>query len=336
MTGENSDNKAMSDSKLLAVAREAMHAESEAIKMTASKLGPELSMVVRAFAALSGKVVVTGLGKSGHIARKIAATLASTGTPSFYLHPSEALHGDLGMISAGDALLAIAFGGETTEVVDVAKHAKRLGRLVVCITGKTDSSLSKLSDFILDGSIGREVCPLNLAPTASTAVALALGDALAVTLMHVRGFSEVDFAALHPGGSLGRKLSLVSDHMRPLTVGLATVTTTTHFHQVLEAVTKQNLGIVPVLDRDQSLIGAISDGDIRRALLKSGASALQLTAEDIMTKNPRTISGLGLALEAFQTMERHQITSLFVQSKDDPSKLAGIIRMHDLLAAKIV
>lgn len=327
--------QSLSPQEILAAARKAMLAESDAIKASANQVGTELVQAVNEIAVLKGKVVVTGLGKSGHIARKIAATLASTGTPAFFLHPTEALHGDLGMISSGDALLAIAFGGETTEVVEVAKHAKRLGRFVVVISGKKDSSLARLSDVFLDGSVNREVCPLNLAPTASTAVALSLGDALAVCLMHVRGFSEVDFAHLHPGGSLGRKLSTVADHMRRIDDELPSVDSKTHFHGVLEAVTKRNFGIVPVLENG-ALIGAISDGDIRRALLRGGAEALKLVAEDLMTRKPRTTSPEALALEAFKEMESHQITSLFVEAESSPKQLLGIIRMHDLLAAKIV
>jgi len=330
------NNSSTKDPKqIIKVAREAMHAESDAITAAARRLDDNFARVVVELAAISGKVVVTGLGKSGHIARKIAATLASTGTAAFFLHPTEALHGDLGMLSEGDALLAIAFGGETIEVVEVAKHAKRFGRTVIGITGKQESSLARLADFLLDGTISREVCPLNLAPTASTAVTLALGDALAVALMHVKGFSEVDFATLHPGGTLGRKLSTVQEHMRPFDVELFGIQAEANFHDVLAAVTKRNFGIVPVLAKE-ALVGAISDGDIRRALLERGAAALQVKAADLMTRSPKTIFANALALEALRDMEKRQITSLFVNSHENPTKLLGIIRMHDLLAAKIV
>lgn len=336
MTLKSTDTHKLSDQQMLSTAREAMTAESDAIKAASAALGPSFVGAAKAVLDIQGKVVVTGLGKSGHIARKIAATLASTGTPSFFLHPSEALHGDLGMISSGDALLAIAFGGETSEVVEVARFAKRVGCVVTSITGKVDSSLAKLSNFVLDGSVSREVCPLNLAPTASTAVALSLGDALAVLLMAMRGFSKVDFAGFHPGGSLGRKLSTVSELMRDLGDGLPFVPASAGFHDVLAAVTKKNFGIVPVVDEAGRLSGAISDGDIRRALLKEGAAALQKTAKDIMTVGPRTVFGDELALEAFRTMEKHQITSLFVLSRDASNKLLGLVRMHDLLTSKIV
>lgn len=332
------DHVTPADQEIIAFAQSAMRAESDAIVGAAQKLSANFVAAVRALGEIQGKVVVTGLGKSGHVGRKIASTLASTGTPAFFLHPSEALHGDLGMVAGDDAVIGIAFGGETLEVLEVVKHARRVACKVIAITGKAESSLAKLAHFTLDGSISREVCPLNLAPTASTAVALALGDALAVCLMKQRGFTSQDFAVLHPGGSIGRKLSCVADHMRMAGPDLPAVTEDQNFHVVLEAVTKKNFGIVPVLDQNQQLIGAISDGDIRRSLLHKGAQALSLTAKEIMTPNPRTVDGAMIALEAFQIMEKHQITSLFVvDNKNNASKaLRGIVRMHDLLAAKIV
>jgi len=322
--------------ELLKVARLAMKAESESVKAAAENLNEMVVLATEHIFNAKGKVVVTGLGKSGHIGKKLAATLASTGTPAFFLHPSEALHGDMGVISDGDTLLAIAFGGETQEVLEVCRYSKRLGNAIVAITGKLDSSLAKMATFLLDGSIHKEVCPLNLAPTASTAVALALGDALAVCLMHRRGFSEVDFASLHPGGSLGRKLSTVADHMHGLGQDFSKVQISSDFHSVLEAVTKRNFGIVPVVDASSCLIGAISDGDIRRKLLKNGAKTLQMTAQELMTKSPRTTPQTALAIDAFHEMEKNQITSLFVTASASDRVLVGIVRMHDLLTAKIV
>ena len=326
----------MSEQDITSFAQTSMGAESDAISSAAKKINASFAAATKALGAIRGKVVVTGLGKSGHVGRKIASTLASTGTPAFFLHPSEALHGDLGMVSKDDAVIAIAFGGETIEVLEVAKHARRVGCSVVSITGKVESSLAKLAHFVLDGSVSREVCPLNLAPTASTAVALALGDALAMCLMKQRGFTSEEFAALHPGGSIGRRLSTVADHMRPLGPELPSVSGSQDFHQVLEAVTRKNFGIVPVVDEKQRLLGAISDGDIRRSLLHKGAAALTMTAKEMMTLNPRTVGADLIALEAFQIMEKHQITSLFVVRDDQTKVLSGIIRMHDLLAAKIV
>ncbi|MCX6123228.1 MAG: KpsF/GutQ family sugar-phosphate isomerase [Proteobacteria bacterium] len=326
----------LKDEHLLKIARTAMRAESSAVEAAAGKLDNGLVTAVNHVLALKGKVVTTGIGKSGHVAHKIASTLASTGTPSFYLHPAEAMHGDMGVISEGDALLAVAFGGETLEVLDVCKYSKRLGNMLIAITGKLDSSLGKVADYLLDGSVDREVCPLNLAPTASTAVALSLGDALAVCLMHSRGFSEVNFASLHPGGSLGRALSTVQEHMHSNQGNLATVTEEANFHTVLEAVTRNNFGIVAVIDSLGNITGAISDGDIRRSLLKLGAGAINQCARDLKSHRPRCISSQALAIQAFREMESNQITSLFVTEARGTNKLIGIVRMHDLLSAKIV
>ncbi|MCX6119512.1 MAG: KpsF/GutQ family sugar-phosphate isomerase [Proteobacteria bacterium] len=327
--------KKLSSSELINIAKKGLVAEADAIKEASTKISDDFYSIVQSIATIRGKVVVSGLGKSGHVARKVAATLASTGTSSVFLHPSEALHGDLGVLTDQDALLAIAFGGETSEVVNVAKHAKRLGCFVASITGKLDSSLAKLSDKVIDGSINREVCPLNLAPTASTSVAMALGDALAISLMYQKGFTEVDFASLHPGGTLGRKLSMVSDHMREINLTSDAVFETSDFYSVLAAVTKNNFGIVPVLSSDHKLIGAISDGDIRRAIQKLGSGGLQMTASQFMTQKPKTVEAHVLALDAFSLMEKNQITSLFVLQDDKSKELVGIIRMHDLLAAKV-
>jgi arabinose-5-phosphate isomerase len=323
------------NASLVKTARTAMESEARAITKAAAKLDQTFVDLAANCMALSGKIVITGLGKSGHVAHKLAATLASTGSPSFYMHPSEALHGDLGMISPTDLLLAIAFGGETVEVIEVAKHAKRIGCKVAAITGKPESSLGRIADYCLDGSIDQEVCPLNLAPTASTAVAMALGDALAVVLMELRGFSAVDFASLHPGGTLGKKLSTVKDHMRQLQGDSTCVSEDANFHDVLTAVTKFNFGIVPVLNKNGILAGAISDGDIRRSLQSLGAKALEKKAKDILTAKPKTIASDRLAIDAFNLMEKNQITSLFVV-EPGLKNLVGIVRMHDLLAAKIV
>ena len=315
--------------------RKTLEWEAKALLDTSKKLGSAFVEAAEAILSAKGKIVVTGLGKSGHVARKISATLASTGTPAFYLHPAEALHGDLGMIQRHDVLLAIAFGGETDEVIAVAKHANRLDVRVVAITGKLDSTLAKISTHVLDGSVEREVCPHNLAPTTSTSVAMALGDALAMAVMTERGFGETDFARLHPSGALGRRLATVQDLMKA-GEDLPRVSPLASFNEVLEAVTRKNYGIVPVEDKNGHLLGAISDGDIRRILLSKGASALHLNAESMMTKGPRTIFSSSLAIDAFRRMEAAQITSLFVVSPENDQRLSGLVRMHDLLAAKIV
>jgi arabinose-5-phosphate isomerase len=317
----------------LQAGRNALVQEADVLKKASERLSKSFADCVAKMATLSGKVVVAGLGKSGHVARKIAATLASTGTPAFFLHPSEALHGDLGMLQSSDALLAVAYSGETEETNSVARYAKRLGIPVVAIVGRPDSTLAKLADFVLDGSVEREVCPHNLAPTSSTTVAMALGDSLAVALMTYRGFSAENFANFHPGGALGRRLSSVSDYMHAVE-GLPTLQASATFTEILDKVTKRNFGIVPVVDKEGILKGSISDGDLRRALAKFREKALALKAGEFMSGNPKTIEKSTLALNAFKKMEEHQITSLFVVSKE--GSLEGLIRMHDLLAAKIV
>lgn len=335
MTVDPMDREKLRD-RILSSGRYALQQESRALMETSDRLGEAFFQAAELILRTTGKIVVTGLGKSGHVSRKISATFASTGTPAFFLHPTEALHGDLGMIQKQDVLLAIAFGGETEEVNAVVRHAKRLGVTIVAITGKLQSALANLGDIVLDGSVSKEVCPHNLAPTASTTVALALGDALAVAIMNERGFSPEDFARLHPSGALGRRLSTVQDLMKPAGPALPSVNPSASFHEVLEAVTKKNYGIVPVVDLSGKLMGAISDGDIRRALLSQGAEAIKMTAVEMMTRSPRTINSRSFAIEAFKRMEEAQITSLFVVNDAQKDSLEGLLRMHDLLAAKIV
>lgn len=319
------------DDSILAWGRRALLDESSALVEAAQRLGPSFCEAVDRILHLEGKVVVSGLGKSGHVGRKIAATFASTGTAAFFLHPSEALHGDLGMVQAQDILLLIAFGGETRETLEVANFGKRHNIPVIAISGKPQSSLAKAATVFLDGSVSREACHLNLAPTSSTTVAMALGDALAVALMRARGFKEKDFAQFHPDGSLGRQLSLVRDHMRRDMLALSVEDS---ISRVLEVITAHNYGIAAVYDKNQQLIGVITDGDLRRALLDKKEKVFDLKAVDLMTKSPKTISPGHLAVDAVKVMEDYRVTSLFVV--DDKELVTGLIRMHDLLAAKIV
>lgn len=316
---------------VVAWGKQALAIEAQALQRCEHNLGKSFFDAVSYILECKGKVVLCGIGKSGHIARKISSTLASTGTPSLYLHPSEALHGDLGIVSSNDVLLCIAFGGETPEVIEVARYARRLGIGVVTITGKTLSTLATVSHVVLDGSVEREACPLNLAPTASSTIALALGDALAVAAMKARGFQEADFAAYHPGGSIGRRFLQVRDLMVALDK-LVLLQLNADFHRVLEGVTKGNFGVVAVAERG-FLRGAITDGDLRRALLKYGAKALELSAKEIMTGNPTTIPGDVLAVDAISKMEG-KCTSLFVCGEN--REIFGLIRLHDLLAQKII
>lgn len=322
----------MSSSKdIIGWGQETLRAEFDSLKATADTLGESFAQAVSIIMESKGKVVVAGLGKSGHVGRKISATFASTGTSSFFLHPAEALHGDLGMMDANDVLLAIAFGGETQETVAVAKAARRNGQKIIVICGKPESSLVKLADVFIHGGVSREACPLNLAPTSSTTVAMALGDALAVSLMKARGFREEDFAQYHPGGSLGRKLSLVQEHMKKLPLSLKT---TDGFERILEVIASQNYGIAAVLDDQQNLVGAITDGDLRRALVAKEESVFKLDAKDFVRAKPKTISDQTLAVDAVSFMEKHSISTVFVENSS--GQMMGVVRMYDLLAAKIV
>lgn len=317
--------------KIVEWGRSVIQVESDALNNTADLLDENFAHAVSIMRDVSGKVVVTGLGKSGHVGRKISATFASTGTPSFFLHPAEALHGDLGMMGDGDCLLAIAFGGETSETVEVAKYARRIGSKVIVLTGKTSSSLANLADVVLDGSVKSEACPHNLAPTCSTTVAMVLGDAIAVSLMRSRGFEANEFANYHPGGSLGRKLSLVKDHARSMPTSLSL---DDEFKTVLDVVTTNNYGIAAVFGYKGELIGAISDGDLRRGMLSRREEVFSTKASDFVSGYPHVISYTALAVDAVVYMEKHSISSLFVVGKTD--EVLGLVRMYDLLAAKIV
>lgn len=316
---------------VIAWGKDVLEAEAQSLFLRAKELDTAFLDAVKTIISSRGKLVVSGLGKSGHIGRKMAATFASTGTPSSFLHPSEALHGDLGMIQANDVVLALAFGGETRETLEVVKFANRRSIPVICITGRKDSSLARLSQVVLDGGVEREACPHNLAPTTSTAVAMGLGDALAVAIMRAKGFERQDFAAYHPDGSLGRQLSLVSQHMK---TDIMAVKPSDDFQRVLEVITAHNYGIASVIDENNKLIGAVTDGDLRRALQSAREKVFHMHAKDIMTINPKTIRNDRLALDAVKMMEQMRITSLFV--KDESDELVGLIRMHDLLAAKVV
>lgn len=313
-------------------ARRVLAIEADALTALAARVDERFEAVVRLIAGRGGKVVVTGMGKSGHVARKIAATLASTGTPAFFLHAAEALHGDLGMLERHDLLLAVSNSGETAEILDLVPHVKRLGLPIIALTGRPGSTLARTADAILDVSVAEEACPLGLAPTASTTATLAMGDALAVALLEDRAFRPEDFAALHPAGTLGRKLLRVSDLMHVGTevprVGLATSMT-----DVLLEMTAKRLGVTAVVDDDGRLLGIVTDGDLRRALA-AGSDVTSRVVGDVMSAHPKTIPSDALAAFAVATMERHAITVLFIV--DDEARLAGVIHLHDLLRAGVV
>ena len=313
-------------------ARRVLEIEAAAIHALADRLDDGFAQAIERIAACAGKVVVTGMGKSGHVCRKIAATLASTGTPAFFLHAAEALHGDLGMVERKDLVLAISNSGETQEILDLIQILERLGLPLVAMTGRLDSTLARAADVVLDVSVAEEACPLGLAPTASTTATLALGDALAVALLEHRGFRAEDFAALHPAGALGRKLLKVDDLMHTGDA-LPRVATTTPMKKVLLEITSKHLGVTAVVDADGRLAGVVTDGDLRRALADSG-DLLAQTAVAVMSRRPKTIDAGALAAKALAIMEQHAITSLFVVDAD--GRPTGVVHLHDLLRARVV
>ena len=302
-------------------------AEAEAVQSLAGQLTDDFEKAVRAILATHGKVIVTGMGKSGLVGRKIAATLASTGTPSFFLHPGEAYHGDLGMIEAGDIVLALSNSGQTDEVLRLIPYLQECGNTVIVMTGNAGSTLAKNSTYHLDVSVKSEACPLSLAPTCSTTAQLAMGDALAVALMNERGFRAEDFARFHPGGSLGRRLlTRVGDVMR--SEHLPTASPSSRLGEVIITISDARMGVAVILDEGK-IAGIVTDGDVRRAMLKYGARFFDITADEIMTRTPKTVSVADRLTDAEQRMQDNKIHSLIVVDRD--GKLAGIVELYDLM-----
>lgn len=317
----------------LALARKTFEIEAAAVQGLSSRVGDEFAQAARLMLACRGHVVVMGMGKSGHIGRKIAATLASTGTPAMFVHPGEASHGDLGMITALDLVLAISNSGESAELTAILPVLSRLGVPLVAITGGLQSTLAKHARATLDSSVAQEACPLNLAPTASTTAQLALGDALAVALLDARGFKEEDFARSHPGGSLGRKLlTHVSDVMRS-GEAVPQVAPGTSFTELMREMSAKGLGASAVVDDKQRVLGIFTDGDLRR-LVEKGVDLRGSTAADVMHVHPRTVQADALAAEAVALMEEHSITSVLVV--DQAGTLCGALNTNDLMRAKVI
>ncbi|PUE33386.1 SIS domain-containing protein [Limnohabitans sp. Jir72] len=321
------------NAQTLQLARETLDIEAAALLGLKARLDERFLKAVDMMLAVQGRVVVTGMGKSGHIGRKIAATLASTGTPAMFVHPAEASHGDLGMIKTVDMVLGISNSGESDELVAILPVLKRQGVPLIAMTGGLSSSLARHADVVLDTSVEKEACPLNLAPTASTTAQLAMGDALAVALLDARGFKPEDFARSHPGGSLGRKLlTHVSDVMRQgdevPRVGLDT-----GFSDLMREMSSKGLGASSVVDDEGRVLGVFTDGDLRR-LIEKGADLRGLKARDVMHPQPRTIAAEALAVEAAEMMELHRITSILVV--DDAGRLCGAINTNDLMRAKVI
>lgn len=308
-------------------ARRVLEIEAAAIRSLADSLDEGFDTAVALLLGTSGRVVVTGIGKSGIVGQKIAATLASTGTPSFFLHPSEAIHGDLGMILAGDVVLALSHSGESAEIVALLPHVRRRGARLVALTGHRGSTLGLEADAVVEAAIHEEACPLNLAPTASTAAQLAMGDALAMALSVEKGFRPEDFAALHPGGKLGKRFLKVADLMHS-GGDLPLVPLGAPMKDVVYEMSKKRLGITGVLDGDGRLAGVVSDGDLRRLLEREGERAWGTDAAGAMNRTPKTIASGAFATEALRLMEERKITSLFIVGED--GRPNGIVHLHDL------
>jgi arabinose-5-phosphate isomerase len=314
-------------------ARKVLEIEAAAIREVASRLDGAFDRAVDLLLGCTGRVVVTGMGKSGLIGQKLSATLSSTGTPSLFLHPAEAIHGDIGRIVKGDVVLALSHSGETEELLVLLPVLKRLATPVVAITGQPKSTLAAAADVHLDASIREEACPLGLAPTASTTAALALGDALAMTLIERRGFTPEDFAVLHPGGRLGKKLLRVEDVMHTGDQA-PRVAPATGMKDVLFEMTKKRLGMTTVVDGDGRLLGLVSDGDLRRQIERHGYGLLDRTAVECMTPRPLTIARRALATEALAMMEARKITSLPVT--DGEGRVEGVVHLHDLWKTQLI
>lgn len=320
------------DVVILEEAKRVIRVEAEALLALAESLDGEFSKAVSMILAANGRVVVTGMGKSGIICQKIASTLSSTGTPAFFLHPAEGIHGDLGMIMKGDVVVAVSNSGETEEVVRILPVIKRIGAQLISMSGNSASTLAKAADVFLEIAVKEEACPLGLAPTASTTATLAMGDALAVALLVERGFKAEDFALFHPGGALGKKLILSVQDLMHTGDAVPLVSEDVLMREALFVITSRGLGITGVVDSRGCLVGVITDGDLRRAL-ERGVDILNVTAGDLMTGNPKRIVAEELAAKALQRMEEHSITSLFVFREIADEQPVGIIHLHDLLKA---
>jgi arabinose-5-phosphate isomerase len=320
--------------KILDIAQKVLKTEAEAIYALIERLGSSFEKAVEIIYACKGRVVVTGMGKSGLVGKKIAATLASTGTPAFFLHPAEAGHGDLGMVTSRDVLLAISYSGETEEIVELIPFLKRFNLCLISITGNPNSTLSRAADVTLDISVKEEACPFGIVPTASTTATMAIGDALAVALLVKKDLKEEDFAFFHPGGSIGKKLLITVKDLMHKENAVPRVFLGTPMSKAVIEMSSKRLGHAIVLDNDERVAGIISDGDVRRGLEKWAGRLFELTAEEVMSRNPKTISEEELAAKALSIMENHSITALIVS--DVGGFAIGIIHLHDILKQGIV
>lgn len=321
--------------EILDAARKVIRIEAEAVATLATRLDNNFAKAVEMVMACSGRVVVTGMGKSGLICQKMAATMASTGTPTIFLHPAEGVHGDLGILMKGDVVIAVSNSGETEEITRILPTIKRMGLPLIAMTGNPTSTLARAGDVFLDISIKEEACPLQLAPTASTTVTLAMGDALAVALLLQRGFKEEDFALYHPGGALGKRLLLRVEDLMHVGEDVPTVNANTPLKDALYVISSKKLGITGVVDDQGDLVGVFTDGDLRRKI-EQGIEVLNRPIGELMGGKPKRILRTNLAAKSLQRMEEYKITSLFVFESEEDQKPIGIIHLHDLLKAGVI
>jgi arabinose-5-phosphate isomerase len=324
-----------SKKNIFAIVSQVVNDEISGINNLLTNLDDNFYSLLQAIIACNGKVILTGMGKSGHIGKKIAATLASTGTPAFFVHPAEALHGDLGMIEANDLVIAISYSGEADELAHIIPILKRKKIKIAGITGNpVNSSLAKLADFVISIKVDKEACPLNLAPTTSTTATLVFGDMLAISLMHLRGFNPQDFDLSHPGGLLGRKLLTYNKDIMHSGKHIPIVSSTSSLKEVVLEISQKGLGFTVVAAEDNNVIGVITDGDLRRRIIDDEVHFSQIKAVDIMTKAPKMVRADELAVKSIDLMEKHKITGFIVV--DQQQKLVGAFNLHDLLTAKLL
>ena len=315
-------------------ARKVLEIEAQAVADLKDRISDNFEKAVGLIFDCQGKVIISGIGKSGLICQKIASTLSSTGTPAIFLHPSEGMHGDLGIIARGDVMVAVSNSGETEEILNLLPLVRRMGNKLIAFTGKPQSTLARVADVVIDVGVKEEACPLGLAPTASTTATLAMGDALAVSLLKKRGFSEEDFALVHPGGILGRKLLLKVKDLMHTGEEIPIVNVGILMKEAILEITSKKMGVTGVINDEGTFVGVVTDGDLRRGLEKH-SDLLSRTVSEIMTPNPKRINADALAARALQVMEKHAITSLFVFENDREDQVKGIVHMHDLLRAGI-
>ena len=333
MTSQQTQAPAFNAGKAIRLAQETLDIEAAAVLGLKQHLGDAFAQAVEMMLLVKGRVVVMGMGKSGHIGRKITATLASTGTPAMFVHPAEASHGDLGMIKPVDLVLAISNSGESGELTAILPMIKRMGAPLIAMTGRADSTLARYADVFLNCGVEKEACPMNLAPTASTTAQLAMGDALAVALLDARGFKAEDFARSHPGGALGRKLlTHVSDVMRSGD-DVPHVGPQSSFSELMREMSAKGLGATAIVDEDQKVLGVFTDGDLRR-LVEKGIDLRTMTAQQVMHPRPRTVARDALAVDAAELMELNRITSVLVLDAD--GRLCGALNSNDLMRAKVI